>query len=219
MSYDETDAMRDQFIDDLYEDFTKDVLSGRDETLYIKLIDRFTSERLQSFYIDNPNVAAPALWALGEARALIGLHPSAAPVFAVVGVEVGLKATLLKPILHGLVHSEFAAAWVTVLAPDHRNDNFRDLLFAILTQYGGIDLKTFRRPVATRTLWEEITEAQKKRNAVLHRAEAASRSDAEQAIIVANIVLEQLFPGVLSKLGLHTHPGLVVCGAACVGLS
>ena len=46
------DITRNEFIDELYSDFARDVLSGRDE-LYGEVINQFTSERLQSFYINN----------------------------------------------------------------------------------------------------------------------------------------------------------------------
>src|SRR5260370_38191101 len=99
------EAAQEAFIDELYEDFANDRLSERGD-LYTDVIEQFTTERLQSFYIDNPAVAMPALEALTEARALVNAHPSAALVFAVTAADVGLKTTLLKPILHGLVHAD-----------------------------------------------------------------------------------------------------------------
>jgi hypothetical protein len=94
--------LRKQFIPELYQEFAQDVLSGKDD-LYGEIIDQFTTERLQSFYLENPNVAERALNALQEARALKILHPSAALVFAAIAIDVGLKDTLLKPILRGVV--------------------------------------------------------------------------------------------------------------------
>src|SRR5579859_5601034 len=99
---DQLERLRKQFMPELYEDFARDVLSGKDD-LYGEIIDQFTSERLQSYYLANPNVAERALTALQEARVLKGPHPSAALIFAAIAIEVGLKDTLLKPILHGMV--------------------------------------------------------------------------------------------------------------------
>ena len=45
MNYD--DYARDEWISSLYEDFAKDMLSGRDD-LYGEVIAQFTSERLHS---------------------------------------------------------------------------------------------------------------------------------------------------------------------------
>jgi hypothetical protein len=127
--------LREQFMPELYEEFAKDVLSGTDD-LYGEIISQFTSERLQSFYLANPTVAAPALNALGEARALKLDHPSAALVFAAIGIEVGLKTTLLRPILHGMVSIDSAAALVAGLIPDQHNDSFKKVLFGILKEVG-----------------------------------------------------------------------------------
>ena len=102
--------LREQFMPELYEEFANDVLSGKDD-LYGEIINKFTSERLQSFYLANPALAEPALKALEEARALRSHHPAAALLFAAIAIEVGLKATLLKPILHGMVSID-SARWL-----------------------------------------------------------------------------------------------------------
>src|SRR5947209_3228283 len=127
----EEDYARDEFISDLYTDFANDLLAGRDDELFYHVVDRFAAERLQSFYVDNPDIAKPPLWALAEARVFLADHPSAALVFAVTAMETGLKAALMKPILHGLVHAEFAGALVADLATDSRQDKSKGLVFAI----------------------------------------------------------------------------------------
>jgi len=209
----EEDIARDQFISDLYTDFANDLLAGKDGELFYGVVDRFAAERLQSYYVDNPDVAKAPLWSLAEARSLLAAHPSAALVFAVTAMEVGLRAALLKPILHGLVHAEFAGALIAELATDNRQDKSKALVFAILAEYGGLDLKTYKRSGATKTLWEEMADAQKTRNLVVHRAQTAATADAALAIDLASHVLETLFPLVIAKLGLHTHGAeLQVCG-------
>ena len=201
----EEDYARDEFISELYTDFANDLLAGRDGDLFSHVVDRFATERLQSFYLDNPDIAKPALWALAEARFFLLSHPSAALVFAVTAMEAGLKAGLMKPILHGLVHAEFAGALVADLATDSRQDKSKGLVFAILAEYGGIDLKTYKRAGATKTLWEEMADVQRTRNIVVHRAHPAEAHDAELAVDLASHVLERLFPLIIAKLGLHTH--------------
>jgi hypothetical protein len=198
------DAARDEMISDLYNDFAKDLFSGRGD-LYIEVIEHFTSERLQSFYVDNPDLANRAIDALKEARALATTHPTAALIFAVTAAEVGLKTALLKPIIHGLVHMDSVAAIIADLIPEQRNDKFRELLFTILKECGGVDLSAFKRSGVTQTAWEEISLLQKKRNRILHQAEKASFAEASHAIELAVTVLEGFFPTVLAKLGLHTH--------------
>jgi hypothetical protein len=208
----EEDIARDQFISDLYSDFADDLLAGRDADLFYGVVERFAAERLQSFYVDHPDVAAEPFWALGEARSLLAPHPTAALVFAVTAMEVGLKASLLKPILHGLVHAEFAGAFIAELAME-RQDKAKGLVFAILAEYGGIDLQTYKRAAGGKTLWEEMADVQKVRNLVVHRAEQAQTVDAALAVDLASHVIETLFPMVITKLGLHTHGAtLQVCG-------
>ena len=113
----------------VYADFAKDVLAGKDD-LYGEVVNKFTSERLVSFYLENPRIADPAVSALAEADALLGAHPAASLVFAAAAAEVALKSTLLKPILHGLIDDEGLAGFVVELVPEQRNERFKAILFA-----------------------------------------------------------------------------------------
>src|SRR5262249_9445644 len=130
MSYDEHDAAYDEWMDELYREHKKEAIS------------EFTTERLQSYFLDNPEVAKPSTSALSEARALkeAGFN-SAAFLFAQIATETGIKFVLLKPIVSGLVHDTPTAALVSDLALGHIGlDRFRGLLFEVLRRIGGIDL-------------------------------------------------------------------------------
>ena len=197
--------------DRLYKEITKDVLEGGD-ALYDKVINQFTSGRLQSYYVAHPETASGPLLALKEAEDLLAEHPSAALVFAVAATEAGVKQTLMKPILHGLVHSDFAAGLVAEFARDHSDKRFHDLFFAILNEYGGIDLKSFKRDGSKETLWDERSKVRKLRNDVVHEAKTATAEDAVKALGIATVILRQIFPDVISNLGLHLHDGVVVYG-------
>jgi hypothetical protein len=195
------DRWREQLMPGLYEEFAQDVLSGKND-LYSEIVEKFTSERLQSYYLANPQIAGRALWALSQARELLPARAEASVVFAATAAEVGLKSCLLKPILHGLVHDETMAVIIAELLPDQRNHKFQNLLFSILNEYGGIDLRTFRRLITGPTLWQEMSETQKLRNGIVHLAEPAQRSDAQKAVEIAKVIVETLFPSVIMKLGL-----------------
>ena len=66
---------------------------------------------------------------LVEARNLIKTSITAAFVFSAIAMEVALKETLLKPIVHGLVHAGSVASLVTDLVMGHRSmDRYKDLL-------------------------------------------------------------------------------------------
>ena len=93
-------------------------------------IEKFTDERLQSYYLANPSVGSPPLMSLNEARMLLPDHPTAAFVFAATAIEVAVKGVLLKPIVYGLVHSDSAAGIITDMVIAHTGfDRFRKLLF------------------------------------------------------------------------------------------
>lgn len=200
---DEWDAARDEFIDSLYGDFANEVLEGRSD-LHGMVIAQFVSERLRSYYLQTPQILGRAHWALLQARQLLASYPEASLVFAVTAAEVGLKSGLLKPLLHGLVHDDTMAAVVSELVPQQRNNRFKDLLFGILREYGGVDLHTFKRDDVTKTLWAEIAEIQDARNQVLHRAGPADPADAQRAIVIADLILLNLYPALLRKIGLES---------------
>ena len=202
MSYDEHDAAYDEWMDKLYREHKKEAIS------------EFTTERLQSYFLDSPEVAKPSTSALSEARALMeaGFN-SAAFLFAQIATETGMKFVLLKPIVSGLVHDTPTAALVSDLALGHIGlDRFRGLLFEVLRRIGGIDLSTFTRPGCSQKLWEEVGELQKIRNSIVHRADLTSGKQTARAIAVAEAVMGTLFPALVKALGLHLHDGWRVCG-------
>lgn len=182
-----------------------------------RAITEFTTERLRSYYVDHPTLMAPALQALTDSRELLGVHAGAALVFAASAVELGIKGVLLRPVVYGLVHQESTAALITDLVVSHTSfDRFRDLLFEILTEHGGTDLRAAKRPGASKPLWEEIAGVQANRNALVHRGERPDTEQAGLSVEVATTVLDQLIPSVLHHLGLHLHDAVRVCAkTAC----
>lgn len=202
MSYDEHDTAYDQWMDDLYKEHAAEAIS------------EFTTERLQSYYLANPMLAEPPRRALSDAiRLFQSGFVDAGFIFAHIATETGLRAVVLKPLVHGLVHSSPTADFVTDLAMGHVGlDRFRDLLFQILLDHAGLDFRQFRRQGAHDTLWAEIERLQKIRNRIIHRAEKVTSAEAELSISAAQAVLDEVFPAVVSGLGLHVHDGVRVCG-------
>src|ERR1035441_4218906 len=180
--------------------------------LYEDAIKEFTAERLQSYYVANPNLAEPAYESLVYAQSLIPSHPKAALVFAVTATELAIKTVLLKPIVFGLVHTEALASFITDLTTKHTGmDNFQTILTEILARFGGVDLKVFKRAASKKTLWQEIGEVQKARNAVVHRGDDVEDAIALLGIAVAATLLKEVFPQILTKLLLHLHDPMTVC--------
>ena len=67
------------------------------------------------------------------------------------------------------------------------------------------------RPNSRKTLWQEIAEVQKARNAVIHKGEKPTKSAAPLAVAVAATLLTKIFPQILEKLSLHLHEPITVC--------
>jgi hypothetical protein len=216
MSYDEQDAAYDAYMDQLFKEFRE----TEGQQIADDAIAGFQDERLQSYFVAHPTLLEPATRQLTAARLLSSEgHPSAALVFAASAVEVGLKQALFRPIVYGLVHSAPAAVIIAELSLGHAAlDRFKTLLLDILADYAGTDLRKYTSPGATKTLWEEIKDSQEARNAILHRGEERSFTDADVALRSASAVLETLFPAVANAIGLHVHNGVRVCNiTACQG--
>jgi len=179
-------------------------------------IEEFKDERLQAYYKDRPNVCEAPHRSLALARQLILQSPTASFIFAAVAVEVGIKEAILKPVVYGLVNSDFLAELIAGMVMSVKElHKLEDLLFKILNEYGGIDIKKYRRSGSSRTLWNEITDKKKgirrKRNRIMHYAEEVTQRDAEEALSIASSVLDELFPTLIDKLGFHLHEGWRVC--------
>lgn len=211
MSYDEIDAWNDAAMDAMYEQVMGDP-NVRDQfyqELYDTIVVDFTEARLRSYYEAHPDVATVARHSLTEAVVLIGEHASAALVFAATAAELALRATLLAPVVYGLVHADTAAALITKLAIGHKDERFVKVLLDLLAAHGGADPRTHRRPGSRASIWEELASVKMARNDVVHEGAVASREVAELAIGVATGFLDELFPVVVAKLGLQLRGDLV----------
>jgi hypothetical protein len=139
-------------------------------------------------------------------------YPKAALVFAAAAVELAIKGALLQPIVSGLVHTEaLAPFFMDLLTQQTGAARFNKLLFEILNKFGGVSLRDFKRVGSVKTLWEERTEVQDARNALLHRGENVNDALAVLGIAVASTLLQDIFPSVLAKMDLHVHDPGIVC--------
>jgi len=201
MSMTEDEARQEEWLLELYEEHSA-----------LALVE-FKAERLRSYFLANPGIAVPAAGALSEARALLQVSPRAALVLAVASAEVALKSVLLKPVVHGLVHSEVMASHISDLVMSHRElGRFHELLFALLREAGDIDLTSFWRQGGAAALWSEIQVNARKRNAVVHQCQTCTAIEAERAIRVASDILDDLLPTVIGNFDLHMHDDWRICG-------
>jgi hypothetical protein len=194
------EAQYEEYMDQLYEEHKE------------QAIQEFIGERLKSYYGDHRVLAEAAFRALTEAKNLIRANATAAFLFSAIAMEVGLRETLVKPIVFGLVHTLSVASLITDMVlsrPDQKK--YRDLLLQILRQHGDVDLYTFKRPDSRRSIWEEITDVKRKRDSIMHQAQTATIDEADLALGVASTIVENLFPTVVAKMGLHLHEGFRIC--------
>ena len=125
MSMDWEEARREAYYDELVEEILHD---HKEE-----IIEEFQEGRLASYYIANPEIAAPAKRFQRQAEALVDSNSSAALVLAFAAAEYFIKTVFLKPVVSGLVHDEKVAELVASIVVMSRD--FQDRLFEILATY------------------------------------------------------------------------------------
>jgi hypothetical protein len=196
MSYGPEDAA----MDEMYERISEELYPGHKE----QAVSEFTAERLQSFYLANPMVMRPAVDALQEGKRLrANGHFSAAVVFFTTAIELLLKATLLQPIVHGLVHSAGLADVIVKHAVGQTGfDRYRSLLSRLFHELAGLDLAKVARGGIATSLIDESQKVQELRNSIIHRGLTCDGTDADRAFDVAVAVYDEVVSPMLGSIGL-----------------
>lgn len=196
MSYDDHDAA----MDELYERIGDELYPWH----RVQAIGEFTEERLSSFYQTNPMVMRPAVEALQEAKRLSANgHPSAAVVFCATTIELLLKATLLQPIVYGLVHNDGLADIIVKHAVGQTGfDRYRNLLSRLFQELVSLDIANVSREGSTQALIDESRGVQDLRNDIIHKGHSCDAAAAQKAYDVAVAVFDQIVVRVLWQLGL-----------------
>lgn len=197
MSYDENDAARDEF----YEQISRELYPDHKQ----QAIEEFTAERLRSFYIKQPNVMRPAVEAIQEAKALLAASRySPALVFSASAFELLLKATLLRPVVYGLVHHDALAEILVQRVVGRQTDigRYEGLLSRLFDQLAKIDLSAISREGVTTTLMKEAKELQSLRDQILHQGAHCSQQEAEKAFLVAVAIYEMIVVPMIGSLQL-----------------
>ncbi|MFM0295123.1 MULTISPECIES: hypothetical protein [Paraburkholderia] len=196
MSYDERDAAMDEMYerigDELYPEHR------------VQAIGEFTADRLSSYYLANPMVMRPAVDALQEAKRLkANGHHSAAVVFCATTIELLLKATLLQPIVYGLVHNDGLADIIVKHAVGQTGfDRYRNLLSRLFQELANLDISTVSRDGVSVALIDESRWVQDLRNDIIHKGHTCDAAAAEDAFDVAVAVFENFVVDVLWSIGL-----------------
>ena len=208
MTYDAQDAARDA----MYEAMSEELYPDHK----VQAIAEFTGERLQSYYVAHPDVMRPAVDANREGRRLQESgHAAAAVVFFVTAIELLLKATLLKPVVHGLVHSEGLAEIIVQQALGQSGfDRYSKLLAKLFDELVHLDIGTIRRTGALKPLLSECTDQQTLRNAIIHQGASATLGQADFAKQVVSGVFDLVVCPLLAELLLEVVEGGEIKSAA-----
>jgi len=195
MSYTPEDAMWDEAWDQI----SQELYPEHKE----QAIGEFTLERLQSFYLDNPEILFPGFDKLRESEVLLELVPPASYVFSTIAIELFLKSSLLRPVVHGLIHNEaLAEIVVELLLARGGFERYKKLMSRLFEELADIDIAALKRPNSKITLLDEASEIQKLRNGIIHRGESVTVEQAKIALKVATAIFLQVVEKMLFAIDL-----------------
>lgn len=204
MSYDATDAA----IDEMYARISEELYPEHRE----QAVNEFTADRLRSYYLSNPMVMRPAVDTLQEVQKLkANGHHAAVVVFCATAIELLLKATVLQPVVHGLVHSPGLADVIVKYAVGQTGfDRYRDLLSRLFQELASLDLAKIARDGTKSALIDESRKVQDLRNEIIHKGLSCDQAAADEAIDVALAVYQRIVLPILGALGLTViHKGRI----------
>lgn len=194
MSYDEHDAAMDDFYDRMSEELFPEHKAIA--------IEQFIEERMQSYFLKNPNVIHPAIESSNHAGELLQVSPSSALVMYTTAIELYLKAVLLKPVLYGMVHNEnIAGLLVNFSIGPSGFTRYNKLLTALCIHAAQIDLASIKG-MKNKSILKEAEEVQFIRNKVVHQGYRVTEAELGQAKNIANLMLTEVVEPVLNNLEL-----------------
>jgi hypothetical protein len=198
MTYDRHDAAMDEMFERM-----SDELYPEHKVL---AIGEYTAERLRSYYVNDPMVMRPAVDALQEAKRLqANGHHSASVVFSATAAELLLKATILKPVVFGLVHLNSLAEIVVQNAVGGTGyARYEKLLSKLFLEFVNIEIRSVQRAGAGEALLIECAALRTLRNDIVHQGKACTTVEAEWAITVGIAVYELIVAPMLVAIGLTT---------------
>ncbi len=196
MSYDSQDAAWDEFYDQIREELYPEHKE--------QAIEEFTEQKLKSYYQQNPDVMRPAVEAIQEGNwQLKQKRYSPALVFYVTAIELLFKATLLRPVLYGLIHNEGLAEIMTnSILSQTGFERYENLLAQLFDNLANIDVKKITREGMRDTLFVECRNLQKIRNNIIHKGDFYTETDAEKGNLVSVAVFEKIVKPLLFSIGL-----------------
>ena len=195
-----TYTAHDAEVDEFYEQISKELYPEHKELA----IEEFTAEKLKSYYLGNTMVMRPAVDAIQEGRWLVEHERySPATVFYVSAIELLLKATILRPILYGLIHNEGLAEIMTNhILGQSGVQRYEKLLAELYRQLSGIELKLVSREGTDLPLLTEVLDLQSVRNRIIHQGATCTEDEANRSHLVAVAVFDEIVSPMLHSIGL-----------------
>lgn len=198
------DALEEEGYQQLYEEMGPRWLEEHSQELFDEATKRFTEQRLKAYFLANPMLAAPAINAVEYARTLLPGFPVAALVFAGISAELTWKTVILKPLVAGVVHVPALADEIVNRAVPKTGGlkQLDEFLAIVMRETAAIDFKTYKRAASSELLMTELKRIADTRNEVLHQAKGCDAGTAQFAVEVAESMLQELLPKLVSSLGL-----------------
>jgi hypothetical protein len=200
MGYDTWDAQNDAAWEEMHERLAEELYPEHKD----KAIEEFTQERLCSYYKEHSMVMRPAIDMATEANSLrAGGHYTAAVVFYASAIELLLKATVLQPVIVGLIHNEnLADVVVAHTLAGTGFSRYTKLLSHLFEELALIELSEVRRAGAKKPLLEECAELQTLRNTAIHGGKMRTQQEANFAKTLTSAVFHELVEPLLHVLDL-----------------
>jgi len=201
----------DYAMDEFYDQISKELYPEHKE----QAIEEFTDEKLKSYYQKNSNVMRPAVDAIQEGNwQLEQKHYSSALIFYVTSIELLLKATLLRPVLYGLIHNEgLSEIMINNILGQSGIVRYEKLLSQLFENIAGIKLEEVSREGIQEKLFSECKQLQKIRNNIIHQGAVCTNQEAEKGKSVSAAVFAEIVQPMLHAIGLNViEKGEIVVG-------
>lgn len=190
--------LKEVIVEEFYDRIGEELSSEYREKDVIKFIE----ERMQSFYLENPNVISPAIECSNHANKLLRISPSCALVMYTTAIELYLKSVLLKPVLFGMIHNKNIADLIVESSVGQTGfSRYNNLLKELCIHAAGIDLDSIKG-MQNKPILKEAEQAQKIRNKVVHQGYKATIEQMGMAKNIAYLMLTDVVEPVLNNLDL-----------------
>ncbi len=190
--------LHDAAMDDFYDRISEELFPEHKEIA----IEQFITERMQSYFLQNPNIIKTPMECSNHGNELMELSPQCSLVMYTTAIELYLKSVLLKPVLFGMVHNENIAALIVESSTGQSGfSRYNKLLSALCLHAANVDLSSIKG-MQNKPILKEAEEIQLVRNNVVHKGYKATSAEMGKAKNIAYLMLMEVVEPVLNNLEL-----------------